>query len=467
MSGPAISSRTPVDLDDFEARLRRSQPNADPYADPLAELARLVEGQRLPAMKPQPPQVRHDPYDSRGAMHTDDASARGQYSRDADGWALRGAAGEDHHDARGAYGAADGNVGRDRAPAPLAQPAYDHDHFGQPAYAQPDHSPSAPLSPPGAWRQEDAVWEETPAPRRRSRAGLYALSGALCILLVGGAGAYFLRGGQSAPAVAPTIKAASGPLKVAPEAPAQASGPSSTASVLDKAGEKIGASRVVASEEQPVDLSQVRSAAAGAPSTPARPASAFPEPIKVKTVSVRPDGTIISASDAPAKPAAVVGTPPLLAQAPPQRTASNITGTTPPVASPPSPPAAKPAAAAPAPAPAPVAAPAKTTARISPPSDTPAPKPAQAAAAAPAVASGGFAVQLAAAGSEAEARDKIGKYQRQFASALDGHAPGVVKGEANGKSVWRIRVGGLSREGAVSMCVGIKDTGGSCFVAAN
>jgi cell division septation protein DedD len=204
----------------------------------------------------------------------------------------------------------------------------------------------------------------------------------------------------------------------------------------------------------------VRTASIPAAGAPARPVSAFPEPIKVKTVSVRPDGTIISASDAPAKPAAVVGTPPLLAQAPPQRTASNVTGTTPPVASPPSPPAVKPAAAAPAP----VAAPAKTTARISPPSDTPAPKPAQAAAATPAVASGGFAVQLAAAGSEAEARDK---YQLQFASALDGHAPGVVKGEANGKSVWRIRVGGLSREGAVSMCVGIKDTGGSCFVAAN
>jgi len=227
--------------------------------------------------------------------------------------------------------------------------------------------------------------------------------------------------------------------------------------VLDKTGEKIGASRVVTSEEQPVDLTQMRAGA------PARPAGAFPEPIKVKTVSVRPDGTIISANDAPARPAAAL--PVML-----QRTASNVTGSTPPAATPASPPAAKPAPAAP---PAPAAASVKTTARVSPPSETPAPRPAQVAAAAPAqaaapsLAQGGFAVQLAAAGSDAEARDRIGKYQRQFAAALDGHAPGVVKGEANGKSVWRIRVGGLSREGAVSMCSSIKDAGGACFVASN
>jgi hypothetical protein len=86
---------------------------------------------------------------------------------------------------------------------------------------------------------------------------------------------------------------------------------------------------------------------------------------------------------------------------------------------------------------------------------------------APSVAKGGFFVQLAAAGSEAEARDTIGKYQRQFASSLNGHAPGVVKGDVNGKSVWRIRVGGLAREEALSICTGIKDAGGACFVAAN
>jgi cell division septation protein DedD len=92
---------------------------------------------------------------------------------------------------------------------------------------------------------------------------------------------------------------------------------------------------------------------------------------------------------------------------------------------------------------------------------------APAAAALPGVAKGGYAVQLAAAGSDTEARDKVGKLQRQFASALDGKSAGVVKGEANGKQVWRIRVGGLSREEANTMCGSIKESGGACFVAAN
>ncbi len=433
MSGPAITSRTPVDLEDFEARLRRAQPNTDPHSDPLAELARLVEGQRLPFPKPQPPREQQD---------SRDEPVHAQQARVANEWDLRGTVQDVHPDARGAF---------------------PQDQYGEPVYPQ-----AAPVPPPpGSWRPEDAVWEADAEPRRRSRFALYAMGGALCVVLAGVGGTYFLRGGSSTVASAPTIKAVSGPLKVAPDAPAPTSGPQSSASVLEKPGEKLGASRVVTSEEQPVDLSQVRTASVPAVGVAAaRPAGAFPEPIKVKTVSVRPDGTIISASDAPARPVTSSVTPAVA----PQRTASNVTGSTP-ATSPASPAGAKPAA----PAPAPTAAAPKTTVRVAPPSETSAAKPAQTASAAPAqavasspaVAKGGFAVQLAAAGSDAEARDKIGKYQRQFASSLDGHAPGVVKGEANGKSVWRIRVGGLSREDAVSMCVSIKDSGGSCFVASN
>jgi hypothetical protein len=441
MSGPAITSRTPVDLEDFEARLRRSQPNTDPHSDPLAELARLVEGQRLPFVKPQSPRDQQDLRDPSSFAPADREPVHAQQARVANEWDLRGSMHDGHSDARGS----------------LPQ-----DQYGEPVYAQPTPVPP----PPGAWRPEDAVWEQDAEPKRRPRVAVYAMGGALCLVLAGVGGTYFLRGGPTTAASAPTIKAVSGPLKVAPEAPAPSSGAASSASVLEKPGEKLGASKVVTSEEQPVDLSQVRTAsipAAGA----ARPAGAFPEPIKVKTVSVRPDGTIISASEAPAKPAAAAATPAPTAA---QRTAANVTGSTP-AASPAQPVGgAKPAAQTPPPP-----APAKTTTRVAPPTDAPAAKPtqtasatpAQAAVATPTVAKGGFAVQLAAAGSESEARDKIGKYQRQFASSLDGHAPGVVKGEANGKQVWRIRVGGLSREDAVSMCVSIKDSGGSCFVAAN
>ena len=458
MSGPAITSRTPVDLEDFEARLRRAQPSQDPHSDPLAELARLVEGQRLPFSKLQAPRPQ-----PQQAMQGSSDLDRGHQGHPEPDWALRGPISDIHADARGPYGAPDLSAGRERAPDPFARNAYEQGDYGQAPYAEPTAVPP----PPGAWRQEDAVWENDPAPKRRSRLAVFALGGALCVVLAGVGGTYALRGGPAVPSNAPTIKAATGPLKVAPEAPAQSTAPANAASVLDKAGEKIGASRVVTTEEQPVDLSQVRTA-----SIPARAASPFPEPIRVKTVSVRPDGTIISAMDAPARPAAAAVTPPPA----PQRTASNVTGSTPPATAPASPAArapVAPVAAAPTSSPAPAAPQAKTTARVSPPSEAPAPRPIVAASATPAqastptVAKGGFAVQLAAAGSDAEARDRIGKYQRQYAAALDGHMPGVVQGEANGKQVWRIRVGGLSREDAVSMCVSIKDSGGSCFVATN
>ena len=63
MSGPAINARAPVDLEDFEARLRSSAPGGAPQTDPLAELARLVEGRRMPFAPPSAPQnERRDPF---------------------------------------------------------------------------------------------------------------------------------------------------------------------------------------------------------------------------------------------------------------------------------------------------------------------------------------------------------------------------------------------------------------------
>ena len=464
MSGPAINARAPVDLEDFEARLRGSAPGGAPQTDPLAELARLVEGRRMPFAPPPAPQnERLEPFvaqrDQPYGAEPRQGAAYGQPARVSGGWDAHGAGEDFRAEPRGAYGPGDAGVRYAQPQEPYPQQAYAPEPVAQQAAYAP--------TPPGAWRPEEAVWEDQApqAPARKSRKGLYALGGALCVLLAGVAGTMAYRGNPLVNASAPTIKAATGPMKVTPEAPAPSNTPTNSASVLDKAGEKIGASRVVTSEEQPVDLSQVRTASIPAAGSPARAGSAFPDPIKVKTVSVRPDGTIISSSDAAAKPAQPATTSPT-----PQRTASNVTGSTPPaITTAPAPAAPKPAAAAATP---------KVTARVTPPADSvdaliagrPAAAPAPTAAGAaplPAVAKGGFAVQLAAAGTDAEARDKVGKLQRQYASALDGKPAGVVKGEANGKQVWRIRVGGLSREEATSMCVSIKDTGGACFVAAN
>ena len=95
----------------------------------------------------------------------------------------------------------------------------------------------------------------------------------------------------------------------------------------------------------------------------------------------------------------------------------------------------------------------------------PAPKPAAKTAADPKPAGGGFAVQLASAGSDAEAREKAARLQQQQGRNLEGKHVTVVKGENNGKPVWRVRVVGLSQENAASMCNKVKGGGGECFVA--
>jgi cell division septation protein DedD len=93
-----------------------------------------------------------------------------------------------------------------------------------------------------------------------------------------------------------------------------------------------------------------------------------------------------------------------------------------------------------------------------------APAPATAAAEA---AGGGFAVQLAAPASEQEARDTIAKLQRRFEGELGGHALATRKADVNGKTIYRVRVSGLSREEATALCEKLKGGGGQCFVAKN
>jgi hypothetical protein len=301
---------------------------------------------------------------------------------------------------------------------------------------------------------------------RRSRKKALLMGAALLVVAGGVVGTFAMRGGPAGRSDVPTIKAAQGPMKVTPEPAPASQEPSRTASVLERAPEKLGSSKVISNEEQPVDLSQVK--ASPAAPAPAAAKGAFPEPIRVKTVSVRPDGSIVTTMPTPA---------PAPAPAPRQTTAALPTAST---ATP---------AAAPAPAPAPSASaapptpPQKMTERavsnplpVTPPaasaerrtaSATPATPAATTPAASAPAASGGYAVQFSAAGSENEAREKIAATQRRFGDALGGRVPNFVKGEAAGKTVWRVRVGGMTREEASSMCQRIKGQGGDCFVAAN
>ncbi|MDB5569826.1 MAG: Sporulation domain protein, partial [Hyphomicrobiales bacterium] len=81
--------------------------------------------------------------------------------------------------------------------------------------------------------------------------------------------------------------------------------------------------------------------------------------------------------------------------------------------------------------------------------------------------SGPYAVQLGAPGSDAEARGLISKTQARFGGALGAYKPTIRKATVGDKDVYRVRVVGLSLEGANDLCGKLKASGGACFVARN
>ena len=90
----------------------------------------------------------------------------------------------------------------------------------------------------------------------------------------------------------------------------------------------------------------------------------------------------------------------------------------------------------------------------------------EAAVESPAAASSkGWAVQLAAPKSEAEAKSESARLSAKYASALNGSTIGVHKAVVNGETIYRLRVVGLSKADAAALCARLKGDGGDCFVA--
>ncbi len=560
MSGSTLKVVPQVNLDEFERRLRAAGAPAGAQEDPLDELARLV-GLDINAGKPagdsagvapgpsapQPPPAR--------LPHIDEPMNQG--------------GGFDHH-LRINFGGAE----------PEGEGAPSSGSLDQEAPAQE-------FATPGDAAPSDAVQDEalepaedstTPPPRRSGRIKL-----TMGVLIgLGAAGlvaAWAVKGAPGLPKTPPIILAADGPTKVQPPSQETVASPSDSASVLLKdQTSKPGPVNVVTSEEQPVDLQQqtapppaTRSIApapsdAAAPSPapveqtsdkpvaalatvaattapPAAPAP-FPEPKRVKTISVRPDGSVISSAAGQSADAGPSAAPPdarpLAALADAAPAAASVAA--PPAAA--SAPAA-PAAAAPA-APAELAAPqpsdvpvpkarpsfntsangaaaqpatpkldlpakpsAKSTARVpiakidttvaggtsqspesplqivpnllgtvakavagQPASQVAAAEPAAtsaAAAADPTKSDASYAVQLAAPGSEQEAQSASSRLQTKYTAELNGLQPTIHQAEINGRSIYRVRVGGLSKADAVALCLKLKAAGGdaACFVAKN
>jgi len=498
MSEPAVKGPM-VDLDEFERRLRRPASAAPQKDDPLLELARLVGGHEDPFKavfdqdRLQPGQARRGPT----PLQYPEAGQR-----------------EPHFEAD--FGANDFRA-QDFGGEPQLHGTIHPEAYADAAHQQGGASHRL-MSQQELQQAEEEAWYGADAPvaaaynpgaqssgMPRSRRPLF-ITAAIVAVGVMGIGASFAYKNQSNPNQLATIKAASGPVKVQPDQPGGVDVPNQDVSILDKSQQPVPTG-VASHEEQPVDLAHqavatippsanlssasVSSGAASVPVPPPPPANgqtrsvgqttyqsygigSLIEPKKVKTVSVRSDGTLLPNDKPPQMPESTAAAPRVVAQntdpskqTTPKSTA-RVVSTTKPAApqsieqlaaggtdAPPTPPETIPAPAKPKP----VAAAAKPVKVASLDNtqnlhDTP-----------PAGGSGGFAVQFAAPASEKEAHDLTSKLGAKYGAELSGHRLTYHRVKVNDKDVYRVRTGGLSQSEAASLCEKVKSGGGSCFVA--
>jgi SPOR domain len=364
-----------------------------------------------------------------------------------------------------------------------------------------------------------------PVQKRRSRGWTLRVA-ALAVVGLAMIGAVFaLRGGvPGLPKQPPFIAAAQGPTKVQPPSEETVAAANDAGANLLKDSAQPEHVKVVASEEQPVDLNAQgtpAAALANAPTPPADPgasgaslmkgigdapvvvtlpagqppvAQQFPDPKPVRTVSLRPDGTPI---------------PPSMAATAERTDAAPLSEAPKPLAKPATKPVAESVGSAQPSTPkldVPTKLSGKSSARVAvaktdttasgvataiqndtvqsgaptkpekPPkapkiqqaaADTGSPAaPTQPAAEAPSTASSaGWAVQLAAPKSEAEAKSTAARLSSKYESALNGSAIGMHKAVVNGETIYRLRVVGLSKADAAALCARLKGDGGDCFIA--
>ncbi|MBF9196658.1 SPOR domain-containing protein [Microvirga terrestris] len=450
--------RFAIDLNEIERQLAQAGSPQGHHAsatrsDPLAELARIV-GQ-------------DDPFQS--ILANDGASRPRQ----------QGASVDDLFAVRDTMTPAAREVPvRSPEPAYARQPAhqdqvsYEQDQYVNQAYAQDYYPDQAAQYPDQGYEDADRL-DYPPVEKTRSRKGPIAIAAVVGALVLGGGGAYLASGSSSITGgEPPLIKANNEPTKVQPQNPGGVEIPNQNKQIYERANQN-GATKVVNREEQPVDVQQavrmngnaVADATGGTIGTSGKPQQTaslnLGEPKKVRTVTIRPDGT--TAGDAPApQPAApaAMTLPPQAHSAPIQTASAQLP------AAQPKPAASTPVAAPATPAPAPKPVPAAAT-----PTSTPAPQQVasvqpMAPAAAETTSTGGFSVQLGTAGSEAAAQSVLASAQRKYADL--GGVPGMIrKAEVNGSTVYRVRVGPMAKEEASSLCSKLQGQGSQCFVAKN
>jgi len=458
-----------IDLEQFERRLR--QPNAANRTDedPLAELARLVGRTEDPYKSVFEPQTSHRAAEASEKHDFYEADAWDEAEREN----FEAEVGAEEELSGGVYGSIEAAPHTDRLPQHEDAGLHPFQFDDQPEHWGFEDEAAAHAGPAGEARYEPG-YEHGYETEQRSRRPLYVMA-AIIIAGVAGIGVSFALKGGSAPREIAMIKAADGPVKVEPETPTGADAPNQEASILNRTPQAAPVA-VADATEQPVDLSHLPDRAPRAATTsagaagvavplspsqgsaqsqtsiPSQSIAGLIEPKKVKTVAVRPDGTVLPNDAAPQTPSAA----PL----------SSGHATAPAIAKPATPKSTARVAAAPKP----IAA--TGGGDVSHAANS---RPAQVADAQGALApgaespagGGAFSVQLAAPTSEQEARDIQARLIKKYGAGIPGFHPSIRKAVSGDKTVYRVRTVGLSKDDATALCQKVQSGGGNCFVAKN
>jgi hypothetical protein len=274
------------------------------------------------------------------------------------------------------------------------------------------------------------------------------------------------------------------PVSIAPDTAdmaADAELPLNPDSEMDGAADADGEQTGLDAAPAPKSEDRVEQATADDKTAPDEVAAVAPR--KVRTLVVKPDGSLVPsgeaevaapAADATADETGAVQDEAQEADAAPMEDpvvsvespeAQTTTGAVAPVAEAPAPEASAPAeATASTPASAPVA-PARPAAQ--PAAAAGDAKPDKVAAIDPApLPAGTWSVQIASQPTAESAQATWKDLARRYASVIGDRQPSIVKAEVAGKGTfWRVRIPAGSRNEAVSLCESYKSAGGNCFVS--
>jgi len=392
------------------------------------------------------------------------------------------------------------------APEPAAAGGYDDDYYYDEAAEQPydegDYSEEN-------FSEYDGYGAQPP---RRSRKLLIGAAIVLAVLLAGGLVALALKdNGTLTTASAPqVIDADPNPTKVQPAVQPTDSDGQQNKVIFDRANpDTAPQEQLVLPDDGAVDSAPASNESAGSreisriilpgapgdnstePAVPGDSSGATDQsadgdsvPRKVRTVVIKPDGTIVSsqarakgapdtAPDAAAAPAADSAPATAAAPAPAPAADSGAVAAAPepilPDVVPPTPAREPSAQVAEAPA-ASSAAPVKDNSQLEPPAAAPAPKAAARPAATQAApSSGGFVVQVTSQRSEEQAVAAFRALQRKYPDVLGNRSPDIARADLGAKGVYyRVRIGPTAtRDESISLCEALKAAGGDCIVQKN